>query len=203
MRKTIAAMLGVAVALTASAAGAQPFGSQGVFSISAERVFGLPYWEKRDIEWEGVPAPARNDEEDHTTFGLGWGESHTPYATPRFAVDYFVIDGLSVGDIGSVVLRNRRMLARDGIVVVIITINKQTGKMVGRPDIVSRGFVDTREAKEMLDESCELVARVLDRGGDRSAQWSFVNAKVRDTLNKFYYQQTKRRPMVLPFMVKV
>jgi ribonuclease J len=113
------------------------------------------------------------------------------------------VDGLSVGDIGTVVLRDRKMLSRDGIVVVIITVNRQTGKLLGRPDIVSRGFVDTREARKMLDESCELVAHVLDRGGDRSAQWSFVNAKVRDTLNKFYYEQTKRRPMVLPFMVKV
>ncbi|UCB42833.1 MAG: ribonuclease J [Dehalococcoidales bacterium] len=113
------------------------------------------------------------------------------------------VDGLSVGDIGTVVLRDRKMLSRDGIVVVIIAVNRQTGKLLGRPDIVSRGFVDTREARKMLDESRDLVARVLDRGGDRSTQWSFVNAKVRDTLNKFYYEQTKRRPMVLPFMMKV
>ena len=113
------------------------------------------------------------------------------------------VDGLRVGDIGTVVLRDRKMLARDGIVVVIIAINRQTGKLVGRPDIVSRGFVDTRESKDMLDESRDLVARVLDRGGDRPAQWSFVNIKVRDTLNKFYYEHTKRRPMILPFMVKV
>ena len=113
------------------------------------------------------------------------------------------VDGLSVGDIGSVVLRNRRMLSRDGIVVVIITINKQTGKLMGRPDIVSRGFVDTRESKDMIEESREVVAKVLDHGGSRPAEWTFINAKVRDALNKFYYEQTKRRPMVLPFMVKV
>jgi len=113
------------------------------------------------------------------------------------------VDGLSVGDIGSVVLRNRRMLSRDGIVVAIIAVNRQTGKLVGRPDIVSRGFVDTRESKEMIDESRDLVARVLDHGGDRPAEWGFVNTKVRDTLNKFYYEQTKRRPMILPVMVKV
>ncbi len=113
------------------------------------------------------------------------------------------IDGLSVGDIGSVVLRDRKMLSKDGIVVVIIAINKQTGKLVGRPDIVSRGFVDTRESKDMLDESRDLVARVLDRGGTRPAEWGFVYSKVRDTLNRFYYEQTKRHPMVLPFMIRV
>jgi len=113
------------------------------------------------------------------------------------------VDGLSVGDIGTVVLRNRRLLSRDGIVVVIIAVNKQTGKLVGRPDIVSRGFVDTRESKDMIDESRDLVARALDHSGDRPSEWSFVNTKVRDILNKFYYEQTKRRPMILPFMVQV
>jgi len=113
------------------------------------------------------------------------------------------VDGLSVGDIGSIVLRNRRMLSRDGIVVVIIAVNKQTGKLMSRPDIVSRGFVDTREAKEMLEESRNLVARTLDHSGARPAEWSLVNTKVKDVLNKFYYDQTKRRPMILPFMVKV
>ncbi|MFC1928358.1 ribonuclease J [Chloroflexota bacterium] len=113
------------------------------------------------------------------------------------------VDGLSVGDIGSVVLRDRRMLSKDGIVMVIIAINRQTGKLVGRPDIVSRGFVDTKESRDMIEESRDLVARVLDHGDARSADWGFINTKVRDTLNKFYYGQTRRHPMVLPFMVKV
>ncbi len=113
------------------------------------------------------------------------------------------VDGLSVGDIGSVVLRNRRMLSRDGIVVVIIAVNKQTGKLVGRPDIVSRGFVDTRESNDMLEESRDLVAQTLAHSGKQPAEWSLVNDKVRDVLNRFYYEQTKRRPMILPFMVKV
>ena len=123
--------------------------------------------------------------------------------TGKVSASNVYVDGLSVGDIGSVVLRNRRMLSRDGIVVVIIAVNRQTGKLVGRPDIVSRGFVDTREAKDMIEESRDLVARALDHGGDRPAEWGFVNTKVRDVLNKFYYEQTKRRPMILPVMVKV
>jgi ribonuclease J len=113
------------------------------------------------------------------------------------------VDGLSVGDVGSVVLRDRRMLSRDGIVMVIITVNRQTGKLVGRPDIVSRGFVDTREAREMIEESRDLVARALDHSSARPADWGFIYAKVRDILHKFYYEQTKRRPMILPVMVKV
>jgi len=123
--------------------------------------------------------------------------------TDKVSAGNVYVDGLSVGDVGSVVLRNRRMLSRDGIVVVIIALNRQTGKLVGRPDIVSRGFVDTRESKEMIDESRDAVARILDRGGDHPADWGFISTKVRDTLNKFYYERTRRRPMILPFMVKV
>jgi ribonuclease J len=113
------------------------------------------------------------------------------------------VDGLSVGDIGGVVLRNRRMLSKDGIVVAIIAINRQTGKIVGRPDVVTRGFVDTRKFKDMIEESRDLLARTLDHTGVRNAEWSFINNKVRDALEKFYYEKTKRRPMILPFMVKV
>jgi len=113
------------------------------------------------------------------------------------------VDGLSGGGIGSVVLRDRRMLSRDGIVMVIIAVNKQTGKLIGRPDIISRGFVDTRESKDMIEKSRDLVARALDHGRQRPADWGFISTKVKDVLNKFYYEQTKRRPMILPFMVKV
>jgi len=123
--------------------------------------------------------------------------------TGKVSAGNVYVDGLSVGDIGTVVLRNRRMLSRDGIVVAIIAVNRQTGKLVGRPDIVSRGFVDTREAKDMIEESRDLVAKVLDHAGDRPAEWSFVSTKLRDTLNRFYYEQTRRRPMILPVMVKV
>jgi len=123
--------------------------------------------------------------------------------TDKVSAGNVYVDGLSVGDVGSVVLRNRRMLSRDGIVVVIIALNRQTGKLVGRPDIVSRGFVDTRESKDMIEESRDAVARILDRGGDRPADWGFISTKVRDALNRFYYERTRRRPMILPFMVKV
>ncbi len=113
------------------------------------------------------------------------------------------VDGLSVGDIGGVVLRTRRMLSRDGIVVVIIAVNRQTGKLVGRPDIVSRGFMDDRDFGDMMEESRQVLVKALDHSGGRITEWSFINTKVRDTLDKFYYDRTKRRPMILPFMVKV
>ncbi len=113
------------------------------------------------------------------------------------------VDGLSVGDVGGIVLRNRKMLSRDGIVVVIIAVNQQTGKLVGRPDIVSRGFVDTNESRDMLEESRDLIAKVMDHGGKHTVEWGFADTRVRDALNKFYYERTRRRPMILPVTVKV
>ncbi len=123
--------------------------------------------------------------------------------TGKVASSNVYVDGLSVGDVGGIVLRNRQMLSRDGMVVVIIAVNKQTGKLVGRPDIVSRGFVDTNEAKDMLEESCNLVAEIMDHGGKHTVEWSFADNKVRTALSNFYYDKTKRRPMILPVMVKV
>jgi len=129
--------------------------------------------------------------------------SQAARVTGKVTSGHVYVDGLSVGDVGGVVLRNRRMLSKDGIVVVIIAVNRQTGKLVGRPDIVTRGFVDTREFKGMIDKSRDLLAQTFDHSGVRTIEWGFINTKVKDTLEKFYYQETKRRPMILPFMVKV
>ncbi len=129
--------------------------------------------------------------------------SHSGKITGKVSAGNVYIDGLSIGDIGAVVLRDRRMLSRDGIVMVIIAVNRQTGRLVGRPDIVSRGFVDTKEAKEMIELSRDVVVKALDHGRDRPADWGFISAKVRDVLHKYYYEQTKRHPMILPFMVRV
>jgi ribonuclease J len=147
----------------------------------------------------GVPEEKIFVMEDGDILELG---PHTAKVAGRVNSGNVYVDGLSVGDVGGVVLRNRRMLSKDGIVVAIIAINRQTGKLVGRPDIVTRGFVDTRKFRDMIEQSRNLLARTLDHTG-RNAEWSFINNKVRDVLDKFYYEQTKRRPMILPFMVKV
>jgi len=93
MRNAIALAAGLALTFTSAGAWAQEFGSSGTFAISAERVFGFFY---EDHEWD-APGPGGNGSEEWTTFGFGWGEDHTPYTVPRFAVDYFVIESLSVG----------------------------------------------------------------------------------------------------------
>ncbi|MFC2044595.1 ribonuclease J, partial [Chloroflexota bacterium] len=111
--------------------------------------------------------------------------------TNKIASSNVYVDGLSVGDMDSLVLSDRKMLSKDGIVMVIIATNRQTGKLVGRPDIISRGFIDTDEAKDMMEEGRDLVIRVLERGGTYPADWGFINAKVRDSLNKLFYERTR------------
>ncbi|MFH1775418.1 MAG: ribonuclease J [Chloroflexota bacterium] len=148
----------------------------------------------------GIPRERIFVMEDGAVLELG---PQTGKITGKVNAGDVYVDGLSVGGVGTVVLRDRRMLSRDGMVVVIIAVNKQTGKPVGRPDIISRGFVDTREARNMIDESRDLVAKTLDSGGAHAVDWGFINTNVRDVLNRFYYEQTQRRPMILPFLVKV
>jgi len=114
------------------------------------------------------------------------------------------VDGLVMGDLASVILRDRKLLSRDGIVVVIVAIDKKDkGRIVGRPDIVSRGFVDMKEGETILEQGRDLVKAALDRSGGRPLEWSFINTKVKDTLSKFFYEQTRRRPMILTTAVEV
>ena len=113
------------------------------------------------------------------------------------------VNGLSVGDIGSVILRDRKLLAQDGIVIAIVAMDKRDGSLVGRPDIVSRGFVDEKESPELLEQSRDLLAQALSRGGPHVAEWTYVSGKVKDTLSRFFYEQTKRRPMILPVLIEV
>jgi ribonuclease J len=123
--------------------------------------------------------------------------------TGRLPTGNVYVDGLVMGDLASVILRDRKLLSRDGIVVVIIAIDKEAGKIVGRPDIVSRGFVDMKEGEAILEQGRDLVKATLDRGGGRPLEWSFINAKVKDTLREFFYEQTRRRPMILTTAVEV
>jgi ribonuclease J len=108
-----------------------------------------------------------------------------------------------MGDLANVILRDRKLLSRDGIVVVIVAIDKEKGRIIGRPDIVSRGFVDMKEGETILEQGRDLVKATLDHSGGHPLEWSFINTKVKDTLSKFFYEQTRRRPMILTTAVEV
>ena len=120
----------------------------------------------------------------------------------RVPADYVYVDGLGVGDIDHLVLRDRHHLATDGMVVVILAIEKNTGRLVGQPEVVSRGFVDIEESEELLEQTKDMVIAALE-GADHIAEWGVVNTKVKDAIAQFLYNETHRRPMVLPVSVEV
>jgi len=120
----------------------------------------------------------------------------------RIQADYVYVDGLGVGDIDHVVLRDRKHLANDGMVVIIVAMDKQTGQVAGRPEVVSRGFVDMEESEDLIERTRQHVLRSLE-GADHIVEWSAVHTQVKDAVAKFLYDETRRRPMVLPVAMEV
>ncbi len=116
-----------------------------------------------------------------------------------------MVDGLGVGDVGNIVLRDRQHLAEDGILIVVMTLEKGTNQLLAGPDIVSRGFVYVRESEELMEDAKnvldEAVNKCLNR--QRNADWSKIKLVVRDTMNEFIWKRTKRRPMILPIIMDV
>ena len=115
-----------------------------------------------------------------------------------------MVDGLGVGDVGNIVLRDRRQLSQDGILIVVITINRYTGKIVAGPDIVSRGFVYVRESEELMDGAKSRINQALKRcADDQITDWSTIKINVKDALSQYLFDQTRRRPMILPIIMEV
>lgn len=115
-----------------------------------------------------------------------------------------LVDGLGVGDVGSIVLRDRKHLAEDGLFVVVIAIDTKTGEVVSGPDLISRGFVYVKESEELLDQAKEVACDVLENcfvTGVRD--WGTIKTRVRDGISKFLYERTKRSPMILPIIMDV
>jgi len=121
----------------------------------------------------------------------------------KFPTGNVYVDGSVMSNIGSVILHDRKLLSKDGIVVVIIAIDKRTGKIISRPNIVSRGFVDIKEGEDILNQGRDLVATTLGCSSGHPLELNFINSKVKDTLSKFFYEQTRRHPMILTTTVEV
>jgi ribonuclease J len=116
---------------------------------------------------------------------------------------YVFVDGLSVGEVGEVVLRDRRALAADGIFMVVVTVDKQTGSVLGRPEIITRGFVPLNERDPLMEEAIDRVVAAVDTPGDHISEIGLFKSQIKDSLSGFLYAQTKRRPMVFPVVVEV
>jgi len=119
--------------------------------------------------------------------------------------NYVMVDGLGVGDVGEIVLRDRQAMAQDGMFVIIAIIDSKTGRVHGEPDIISRGFVYLRESKELLDQTREKVKEIISQtaSNEHTVNWAYVKDNIRDKIGQFLYTKTQRRPMVLPVVIEV
>ena len=115
-----------------------------------------------------------------------------------------LIDGLGVGDVGNIVLRDRRQLSQDGIMIVVVGVDSATNQIVSGPDIVSRGFVYVREAEDLMVEAKGRVQDALDKCEERNhTEWSTLKVAIRDSLGRFLFEKTRRRPMIIPIIMEV
>jgi len=115
-----------------------------------------------------------------------------------------LVDGLGVGDVGNIVLRDRRQLSQDGILIVVVTLDRDKAEVVAGPDIISRGFVYVRESEELMERARDKVKQALKKCQEENlSEWSTIKSQVRECLGKFLFEQTRRRPMILPIIMEV
>ena len=115
-----------------------------------------------------------------------------------------LVDGLGVGDVGNIVLRDRQHLAEDGIIIVVLTLERRTNRLLAGPDIVSRGFVYVRESEELMDDARKAVSEALEKClKGRHTDWNKIKLVIRDAMNDYIWKKTKRRPMVIPIIMDV
>ena len=124
--------------------------------------------------------------------------------TGRVHVGNVMVDGLGVGDVGNIVLRDRQRLAEDGIIIVVMTLEAGSGQLLAGPDIVSRGFVYVRESEELMDDARKAVSEALEKClKGRHIVWNKIKLVIRDAMNDYIWKKTKRRPMVIPIIMDV
>ena len=115
-----------------------------------------------------------------------------------------LIDGSGVGDVGNIVLRDRRLLSQDGTLIVVVTLNRGDKSIAAGPEIISRGFVYVRESEKLMDEATELVRSIVQKARTRHPfDWTVLKQDMRDSLNQYLYDETKRRPMILPIIMEI
>lgn len=115
-----------------------------------------------------------------------------------------LVDGLGVGDVGNIVLRDRKHLSQDGLIVVVVTISRETGGVIAGPDIISRGFVYVRESEELIEQARQVVKETLDRCEQQNiTDWATLKTNIKNELRDFLYEKTKRNPMILPIIMEI
>lgn len=124
--------------------------------------------------------------------------------TRRISAGNIFVDGLGIGDVGDIVLRDRKQLSEEGMLIVVITLSKTEGRIISGPDTISRGFVYARQSEELLQDVNQLVARTVNELQEANiTQWKMIKQSIKEAAGKFLYAQTKRRPMIVPIIIEV
>ena len=124
--------------------------------------------------------------------------------TTKIPTGNVLVDGLGVGDVGNIVLRDRKHLSEDGLMIVVVTISKEDGKVLAGPDIISRGFVYVRESEDLMDGAKNVIKSVLlDCEEKNIKEWAYLKNNIKENLKEYLYQKTKRNPMILPIIMEV
>lgn len=132
-------------------------------------------------------------------FGANFGKQIN-----KIPVNYIYVDGTTVGDVSQIVVRDRQLLSRDGVMIVVVTIDRHTGDVAGGPEVLTRGFVHMKESEELIEATRKVVRKVLQHGNDRTeVDAAFVIRKIKDAVGDFLFEQTKRRPVVLPIVTEI
>ena len=122
----------------------------------------------------------------------------------RVEVGNVLIDGIGIGDVGNIVLRDRKLLSKDGILVVVVTFSKQRKSIISGPEIITRGFVYVRESEKLISRSTDIVKEITEKMLENAQiEWTLLKNSIRDALNAYLYEETKRRPMILPILMEV
>lgn len=164
--------------------------------------------EYRMLKQHGELAVMMGVEKDHVLIGdngqIFEFTSRSGHKTGHVNAGRVFVDGLGVGDVGNIVIRDRQQLAMEGVVIVVMTLAKGTSHALAGPDIVSRGFVYVRDSEELIGEAHDRVAAVLERcEAGNIREWAVIKSQVRDTLSRYLYEKTRRRPMILPIIMEV
>lgn len=135
---------------------------------------------------------------------ISFGAQKAEMLKEKVPSNYVFVDGLGVGDVGEIVLRDRQMLAQDGMFVIVAIVDSQSGKVKGSPDIISRGFVYLRESKDLLAQTRRKTVEIIEKTDHtKPVNWSYVKDEIRNKVGDFLFAKTERRPMILPVVIEV
>ena len=179
-----------------------------IHALTKPRFFIPVHGEQRHLQLHGRLAKAMGTKPNHILIGEIGSiielSTKTGKITATVPAGKVFVDGTGVGDVGSVVLRDRKHLAQDGMIVVCVNISSQDGSIISGPDIITRGFIYVKESEELMEELREVAMEAIDRcGRRRNRDWAAMKSAIKNDLSGYLYKHTKRNPMILPVIMEI